>query len=87
MIELFAGIFEFIFDMVGLVLGLVFDAIGLVFGLLGGLLSLVCSLGGIILVVVLVRWIVKRRREAKKDPDVLVDENGEEFVSYYAQEK
>lgn len=89
MIELLGSVIEFVFEIIGLAFTIVFDAVGFVFGLLGGLLSLIFSLGGIILVIVLVRAFIKRRSH-KQQPSapqtIYVDEDGEEFVSYYAQQ-
>lgn len=85
MIELLGGIVEFAFDVVGMALSLVFDGVGLVFGLLGGLLSLVFTFGWIALAVGLVAVFIRRRKRAARQT-AFVDDDGEEFVSYYHQE-
>ena len=88
MIELLGTILEFVFDIISLALTIAFDAVEFVFGLLGGLFSLLLSLGGIVLVVVLVTVFIKRRRaRQQKEQRVFVDENGEEFVSFYRQQE
>ena len=88
MIELLGSIFEFVFDIVGFALTIVFDAFKLVFGLLGGLLSLLLTLGGFALVAALIILFIRRRRKkAETRQKVFRDHNGEEFVSYYSQQK
>lgn len=88
MIELLGSIFEFVFDIVGFALTIVFDAFKLVFGLLGGLLSLLLTLGGFALVAALIILFIRRRRKkAQPRQKVFRDHNGEEFVSYYSQQK
>ena len=85
MIELLGSIVEFVFDVVGMALSLVFDGVGLVFGLLGGLLSLVFTFGWIALAVGLVAVFIRRRKRAARQT-AFVDDDGEEFVSYYHQD-
>lgn len=85
MIELLGGIISFVFEIVGFVLEIVFGAIGFAFELLGGILALAMSLGGIILVLVLIHTFIQRR--SKRREHLLVDENGETFVSFYDQQQ
>lgn len=87
MIELLGIIFDFVFGVIGFVFGLVFDVFGLVFGLLGAVISIATSLIGFIILVAVVRWLVKRYRARKAQEKVFKDLNGEEFVSFYAQEQ
>lgn len=90
MIELLGTIFEFVFDIIELGVTIAVGAVEFVFGLLGGLFSLLLGLGGIVLVVVLVCIFIKRRRRKERkaqEQRILVDENGEEFVSYYHQQE
>ena len=89
MIELLGSIVGFAFDMVSLAFTLAFDAVEFVFGLLGGLLSLLMSLGGFVLVIVLAATFIKRRKARKqaRPQHIYVDEDGEEFTSYYHQEQ
>lgn len=86
MIELLGTVLGFAADMISLGLSIAFDAVEFVFGLLGGLLSLIFGLGGLVLVIALVCVFIKRRGK-KKQTGVFVDENGEEFVSYYHQQE
>ena len=88
MIELLGTIFSFVMDIIALCVNIVVDAIGFVFSLLGGLFSLLMGVGGIALIVVLVHVFRKRRlRQQQSAQKILVDEDGEEFVSYYHQEE
>lgn len=88
MIELLGSIVGFAFDMVSMAITLVFDVVEFVFGLLGGILSLAFTLGGFALVIALICVFIRRRRRKQETKEtVFVDENGEEFVSYYHQEK
>lgn len=88
MFELIGGIFEIVFSMVGMVLELVFGMISFVFGLLGGIASLIFSLAGVVLLALLVTLFI-RRRGKKQEPrrHIYVDEDGEEFTSYYHQQE
>ena len=85
MIELLGSIIGFAFDIVGMVFSIVFNVIGMVFGLLGGVLSLVFTVGWIALVGAIILTFFRRRRNYTRKT-AFVDDNGEEFVSYYHQE-
>ena len=92
MINFLGGIVDFAFDMAGMAIDLAMGAIELVFGILGGIASLIVSVFGLALVVLLAVVFVcrHRRRSRKKDAqrsDVLVDENGETFTSFYHQKE
>ncbi len=89
MIELLGTVFEFVMDIVSLAITLAVDAVEFVFGLLGGLLSLLMGLGGFVLLAVLVVVFIKRRNARKnaRPQHIYVDEDGEEFVSYYHQQQ
>ena len=87
MIELLGSIVGFTFDVVGMALGLLMDVFGFLFGLLGGLLSLLFSIAALGLGIGLICLIVHRRKKRRKARQPLVDENGEEFTSFYDQKQ
>ena len=88
MIELLETVFEFVMDVLVFGVSIVVDALELVAGVMGGLFSLLLSLIAIVAIVVLVCIFFRRRRnKQEQEQRVFVDENGEEFVSYYRQEE
>lgn len=88
MIELLGTVFNFVVDIISLGLTIALDAVELVLSLLGGLLSLFLGLGGMVLVIVLVCVFIKRRKSRKRQQQrIYIDEDGEEFVSYYQQQE
>lgn len=96
MISLISSIFEFVFSIIGAVFSIIGGVFKLVFGLLGGVLGLIFHLGTLLLVGGLAYLAISRHRHFRKgkkaqqeeaNPRVIEMEDGDSFVSYYAQEQ
>lgn len=97
MIALISSIFEFVFSIIGAVFSVIGGVFKLVFGLLGGVLGLIFNLGTLLLVGGLGYLAISRRRHFRKEkkeqqeeeanPRVIEMEDGDSFVSYYAQKQ
>lgn len=86
MIHLLSDVFDFCIHLVRLALTLGADALEFALAALGGLASLVLTLGGFALLAALIVIFVRRRRRKAVQSDLLVDENGETFTSFYRRQ-
>ena len=86
MIAILEFILDFIVSMAGMALTLIVDVCEFTLGILGGIASLLITLAGFAFVLALLAIFIRRRKKAAQS-DLLVDENGETFTSFYRQEK
>ncbi len=89
MIELLGSLVGFVLDMAGMAISFALGIVELVFGILGGIVSLLLSLTGVALVALLAIVFIRRRKkkESATSDGVFVDDEGQEFTSFYHQDE
>lgn len=84
--DFIGGIFDLIGNLIGLVFDLVFGALSFAFGMLEVALSMGFLLFAGILTVFIIRRI-RKSKQRKSEENVIYDDDGEAFTSYFDQKK